>query len=408
MILTEDTLRFIREHADADVHNLALQAAKYKNVDFAEALTQIAGRQVAREKIPSWWRVDSVRYPQRLSLEQCSSEATARYKAMIVEDISPARAETLTDLTGGLGVDCSFLSSAFSKVTYVERQSVLCDLAAHNFLQLGLKHIDVVQANAETYLRGMHRADWIFIDPARRDSHGEKTVAIADCEPDVQKLEPLLLEKARWVLVKLSPMLDLSLALQHLSRVQEAHIVSVNNECKELLLLLGHEALPKDDVRLCCINLLVKKGSTLPESMQRFVFTRAEEQQASCVYATYPETYLYEPNASLLKAGAFRSVASRYGVKKLHPSSHLYTSETCVKDFPGRKFRVEACCTFGKKELKSLLKEMSKANLSVRNFPLSVAELRKKLKLSEGGEDYLFATTLSDGSHVLIHCRKAD
>lgn len=235
MELNDETLRFIREHCKDDVRNLALQAPKYPGVDMPVALTQIAGRQAAAEKIPSWHEEEGILYPRHLSLEQCSSEATARYKASIIPESSSG---TLTDLTGGFGIDCAFLSPKFHHVTYVERQEVLCEIASHNFPLLGLNHIRIENKDGIRHLQEMSSVDWIFIDPARRDGHGGKTVAIADCEPNVAELESLLLEKAQHVMVKLSPMLDLSLAIQDLKHVQEAHIVSVNNECKELFAYL--------------------------------------------------------------------------------------------------------------------------------------------------------------------------
>ena len=322
MELNGETLRFIREHCKDDVRSLALQAPKYPGVDMPVALTQIAGRQAAAEKIPSWHEEEGVLYPRHLSLEQCSSEATARYKASIIPGSSSG---TLTDLTGGFGIDCAFLSPRFHHVTYVERQEVLCEIASHNFPLLGLNHIRIENKDGIRHLQEMSSVDWIFIDPARRDGHGGKTVAIADCEPNVAELESLLLEKAQHVMVKLSPMLDLSLAIQDLKYVQEAHIVSVNNECKELLLILGHNTVAAENIPIHCINLQTKDGRNTKTTGQFFTFTREQEQSSPSEYTDTLDKYLYEPNASILKAGAFRNVACIYKVKKLHPNSHLYT-----------------------------------------------------------------------------------
>lgn len=254
MPLSEATLRFIREHRRDDVRSLALQARKYPTVDMPAAITQIAGRQAAEEKIPSWASRENLLYPIHLSLEQCSSEITARYKAAIITQSSTPHA-TFTDLTGDFGIDCAFLSAQFRQATYVERQETLCEIAAHNFPLLGLKHITVCHQDSVQHLQAMSPVDWIFIDLARRDGHGGKTVAISDCEPDVSAFENLLLEKAQHVLIKLSPMLDLTLALHDMKHVQEAHIVSVGNECKELLLVLGHEeTLPIDGIPIHCIK----------------------------------------------------------------------------------------------------------------------------------------------------------
>ncbi len=392
MQISSETLRFIEENACADVRSLALQAKKYPQVDMAMAVVQIAGRQIAEAKVPSWYRTEGLLYPKHLSMEQCSSEATAIYKAGLVEG------ESFADLTGGFGIDCSFLSRKFKKADYVERQAELCELAKHNFPLLGL-NIGVHNEDGVEYLKQMPPVDCLFLDPARRDGHGGKTVAIADCEPDVSALEDLLVEKAKKVMVKLSPMLDLSLALKHLKYVREVHIVSVNNECKELLLILQKES-TSSDIAIRCEHILNASNH------QSFFFTQEQERTSDCLLATEVGAYLYEPNASILKAGAYRSLTQTYACKKLHASSHLYTSEHFIEDFPGRRFRVEAVSGFGKKELKDFLQGLEKANLTIRNFPSSVADLRKRLKLKEGGEDYLFATTLADESKVLIKCKK--
>ena len=392
MQISSETLRFIEENARADVRSLALQAKKYPQVDMAMAVVQIAGRQIAEAKVPSWYHTEGLLYPKHLSMEQCSSEATAIYKAGLVEG------DSFADLTGGFGIDCSFLSRKFKQADYVERQAELCELAKHNFPLLGLS-IGVHNEDGVEYLKQMQPVDCLFLDPARRDGHGGKTVAIADCEPDVSALEDLLVEKAKKVMVKLSPMLDLSLALKHLKYVREVHIVSVNNECKELLLILQKES-ASSDITIHCEHIVNASEH------QSFSFTQEQERTSDCPLATEVGAYLYEPNASILKAGAYRSLTQTYACKKLHASSHLYTSEQFIEDFPGRRFKVEAVSGFGKKELKEFLQGMEKANLTIRNFPSSVADLRKRLKLKEGGEDYVFATTLADESKVMIKCRK--
>lgn len=414
--LNEATLRFIRLHRTENPRTLALQAGRQADVNLSEALTQIAGWQTAREKVPTWAAAEEVRYPVHLSMEQCSSEATARYKQAVVTRFDDER-RTLVDLTGGFGIDCSFLSRLFEQATYVERQAELCELARHNFPLLGLPHIDVQHCEATDFLDSLTTpADWIFIDPARRDSHGGKTVAIADCTPDIAALEEQLTASARRVLVKLSPMLDLTLALHTLHHVQEAHIVAAGSECKELLLVLSrHTPAPApDEVPIHCIDLTNTELSTInfPLStinyqLSTINFTRNSESAAPCPLADAPEAFLYEPNAALMKAGAFRTLAHRFGLKKLHPNSHLYTGSEYLADFPGRRFCIEAHAGFSKAELKQLLADCRKANLSVRNFPATVADLRKRLKLSEGGDLYLFATTVADGRKLLLRCRKA-
>ena len=392
MQLSEETTSFIKQHAHDDVRALALQAKKYPLVDMPEAVTQISGRQIAAIKLPSWHAVDNLWYPRHLSMEQCSSESTALYKASLV------KGDTLTDLTGGLGIDCSFLSRNFKQTDYVERQEVLCELAQHNFPVLGL-NIRIHHQDGVEYLKEMEPVDCLFLDPARRDGHGGKTIAIADCEPDVSTLESLLVSKSKCVVVKLSPMLDLTLALKTLHTVHQVHVVSLNHECKELLLILQQEPL-EGALQVHCEHIL---SSGIH---QHDVFTLDEERNAFCPMAEEVGNYLYEPNASILKAGAYRSITQHYAVKKLHVNSHLYTSDEAIPNFPGRVFQVEGVSGFGKKELKAFMDRVDKANLTIRNFPSSVADLRKRLKLKEGGDTYLFATTLSNEQKVLVKCRK--
>ncbi len=392
--LSPETLDFIRRHRTDDVHALALQAARHPGIDLPFALQQIAGWQAARHKLPRWAATEGIVYPAHLSMEQCSSEATALFKAGVL-----GTGDSMVDLTGGFGVDCSYLARGFRQAVYVERDAALCDLARHNFPLLGCPHVEVCRAEAEDYLRTMAPADMIYLDPARRDSHGSRTVAIADCTPDVTSLLPLLLQKGACVCVKLSPMLDIAQALHDLPSVEQVFVISVQGECKELLLLLRRPAV-SGQAAFSCVNLT--HGAT-----SCFRFTAGEEREAECRFTPEVRAYLYEPGASLLKAGAFRLPAVRYDMEKLHPNSHLYTSDMLVPDFPGRTFAVESVCTFGKKELKALTSSLERANLTVRNFPASVAELRKRLRLREGGDTYLFATTLADGRKVIVKCKKA-
>ena len=388
------TQEFIRTHVNEDVRALALQAAKYPDVDMSAAVQQIAGYQIASRKIPSWASVEQIRYPRHLSMEQCSSEQTARYKASLI------KGDTLVDLTAGLGVDCSFLARNFKQVTYVERQEELCELAHHNFPLLGLSHITVCKDDACSFLEKMEPVDCIFLDPARRDSRGGKTVALADCEPNVIEMEPLLISKAKTVMIKLSPMLDITSALHDLKYISQIHLVSVQNECKELLLILKSEQ-NNQPVEIHCEQLINKDCSN------HFAFTVEEERNSSNNLADNILEYLYEPDVTLLKAGAYRILSSRFPVYKLHINSHLFTSSQYLSDFPGRHFQVVGVSGFGKKEIKHFLEGVEKANLTVRNFPSTVADLRKRLKLKEGGELYIFATTLWNDEKVLIKCIKA-
>ena len=385
------TQQFIEAHRQDDVKVLALQAKRYPQVDMSFALNQIAGWQTASTKLPSWAALSGIVYPMHLSMEQCSSEPTARYKASLV------KGRTLVDLTGGLGVDCSFLSSNFEQVDYVERQAELAEIAEHNFEVLGLSSkVTVHTGDGVDFLQKMNKVDVIYLDPARRDNHGGKVVSIADCEPDVSRLEDLLLQKADTVLIKLSPMLDVKLAFQTLHHVQAVHIIAVNNECKELLLLLSKTThLDLEEIPFFCVNI-GKSGET-----QCFLFTGARESKAVVRYSD-PESFLYEPNAAIMKTQGFKVLTERFPVKKLQNNSHLYTSSEWIPEFPGRKFQIQEFSGLGKKELKSFLDGLTQANLTVRNFPMTVADLRKRLKIKEGGEYYLFATTLQDNRKVLI------
>ena len=426
MPLSQDTLRFIREHRRDDVRSLALQARRYPSVDMPAAITQISGWQIAKEKIPAWAENEHILYPAHLSLEQCSSQATAQYKAEIITNLlhteqehpaqnsTPASAGTFTDLTGGFGIDCAFLSSRFGHATYVERQETLCQIAAHNFPVLGLNHISVCHADSVCHLQEMEPVDCIFIDPARRDGHGGKTVAIGDCEPDIAALEELLLRKARHVLVKLSPMLDLTLALNDLKHVREAHIVSVGNECKELLLVLDRGS--HDAVRVICVNDgdvfgYVHDMKTGADS-DGVVLAAAGEKGSQGGPAEPPHAapeqprHLYEPNASLMKGGCFALLEDHYGMRQIGPNSHLLISGTPAPQFPGRGFVIETIAGMGKKELKRALAGVDRANIAVRNFPLTAVQLRRKLKLADGGDVYLFGTTSVDGRHVIVRTVK--
>ena len=378
-----DTRQFIEEHLNDDVHELALKHSNAK-VDMALALRQIEARQLLRKKVPSWSSNPELLFPAHLSIEQCSSEATALYKASLLQG------ERFADLTGGLGVDCFFISQNFRHTNYVELNPELCELAKHNFGVFG-SEIVVNNESSEAFLNRCTPLDCIFLDPARRDSHGRKTVSIADCTPNVSELQDLLLQKARRVLVKLSPMLDISQALKELHHVKEIHVVAVGNECKELLFLLELDF--KDEPLFTCVNL---ETPQTPVS-----FTLEEERVATLQLAKEVGRYLYEPNAALMKGGCFKLLSQRFDVQKLHRNSHLYTSEKLIENFPGRIFEINDWAIYGKKA-KALLDGIDKASIAVRNFPMTVAELRKKLKIGDGDKVFLFATTMSNERFIIL------
>ena len=383
--VNQSTLDYIRQHADEDVRQLALRGHKCLDVDLQYALEQIAGRQKARTKLPSWAAIDGIVYPPHLSMEQCSSEATARYKASIA-----GKGALFVDLTAGFGVDMALISQGFQKAVHVERQPQLCAISSENLRLLGLNHIEVVCGDGVAYLHTMRHADLLFIDPARRDVHGGRTYDISDCTPNVLEILDEMLEKADRVMIKLSPMLDWRKAVADLGKVNEVHIISVDNECKELLLILSKTKKP---LRVFCVNndecFEVVEGISsqprpLPQDMR----------------------YLYEPNASVMKAGCFALIEQRFGVVQLERNSHLFVSDKEILGFPGRQFLIEKRTSMNKRELKATLADVDQANITVRNFPMSVAELRKRLKLKEGGDVYIFATTISDEGHQLLVCRK--
>ena len=505
-IMNQATQDFIRQHQDEDVRQLAFLGSKYPEVNMPFALDQIRGRKMAHVKLPRWASIEGIIYPPHISMEQCSSEQTALYKAELAarllglsvsssenekecdkasnshfskicefasegavysefaknEDtckkqqiltecdkyVNKSEGEPneedfseeieFVDLTGGFGVDFSYIASRLGvKSMYVERQAHLCEVAKENFERLGLKNVSVKNGDGIEVLHSFHSKKnaasdslgiteeqsqsllktnfglkLIFIDPARRDDAGNKVVSLKDCTPDVTVLQEEMLSKADYVIIKLSPMLDWHRAVSELSHVREVHIISVNNECKELLLVLSArnmgdmEASSADgevkhagNLRIYCIN-----------DAQSFVCEELdmEASQVKIAPSTLEEMqYLYEPNASLMKAGCFGVLSERYDARMLSKNSHLFVSREPIAAFPGRSFRIIAVSSFNKKELKRHLSGITKANIATRNFPLSVAELRKRLKLKDGGETYIFATTLSDESHVLVITEKA-
>lgn len=495
-IMNQATLDFIRQHQDDDVRQLAFLGSKYPEVDMPFALDQIRGRKMARVKLPRWASIDGIIYPPHISMEQCSSEQTALYKAELAArllGLSPSSSENgeekemesenasnlhlseicefagkgavdsefakneatckkqqiltesaenvneikeephkgdfseetgFVDLTGGFGVDFSYIASRLGvKSMYVERQAHLCEVAKENFGRLGLKNaivkngdgievlhsfaskkeaaasdsLGITEDQSQSLLKTNLGLKLIFIDPARRDDAGNKVVSLKDCTPDVTLLQEEMLSKADYVIIKLSPMLDWHRAVSELNCVQEVHVISVNNECKELLLVLS--ARNMGNLRIYCVN-----------DAQSFVCEESDMESSSVKIAPFTleeMLYLYEPNASLMKAGCFGVLSERYDARMLSKNSHLFVSQAPIEAFPGRSFRIIAISSFNKKELKRHLSGITKANIATRNFPLSVAELRKRLKLKDGGETYIFATTLSDESHVLMITEKA-
>ena len=393
----EKTIRFVGEHREEDVRALALQARHEDGIDLPWALDQIQGWQTARRKLPTWAAIDGMVYPPHLSMEQCSSEQTARHKCHIVDTLPTGSHETLIDLTGGFGVDFSYLASRAKRAVYVERQEHLCEVARHNFGLLGLDHASIIHAQAEDVLRELDTdpaTTLIYLDPARRDSNSSRTYAITDCTPNVLELKEQLLKAADHVLIKLSPMLDWHKAVNDLgNRVSEVHIVSVSNECKELLMLLSadHEG----DPTIHCIN-----------DNQSLAFTPNKDAQPLLIADDAHAACLYEPNASVMKAGCFEVLTSRYPVKAVARDSHLFLSDDVIMDFPGRGFAIDAVTTMNKKELNRAMSGITRANVATRNFPMSARQLQQRLGLKDGGDCYIFGTTTAAGQRVLYICHK--
>ena len=415
MNISEATIDFVCRHANDDVRKLALSAKRAEGLDLSFALDQIAGRQKARTKLPSWYalaalgeRVDEAHFlvfPPHISMEQCSSEQTAKYKKRILDRLLPSildhpwsRNAHFIDITGGFGVDFSFLAQGFAEATYVERQEHLCEIARHNFPLLGLPQTNVVCKELDSplqlpSLRAALQETIVFIDPARRDTNGNRTYAIGDCTPNILDFIGELLNRTAVVMVKLSPMLDWHQTVEDINRasgsgnaVREVHIVSTQNECKELLLVLSERY--ESELEVYCVN-----------DDDVFVFTPGKANAA--ISESRSTEKLYVPNASVMKAGCFPEIETRFGIRQIGKNSHLFIGSEDIVGFPGRVFNILSVTTMNKKELKSALAGIDRANISVRNFPLSPEQLRKRLKIKDGGDIYLFATTTDEEEHVI-------
>ena len=445
----ESTRAFVRQHRTDDVRQLALQNSGKAVVNLPFVLDQIAGWQMARTKLPAYAAHEGIVYPPHLNMEQCSSEATARYKAALVSRLLAADVAhtmpaddvahtmpadkvaetTLVDLTGGFGIDFSFLAPLFGKAVYVERNENLCAIARHNFNCLGLTHFEAINADGVAYLQqrvtepadSSHRLI-VFIDPARRDANGHKVFGIEDCTPDVLALKDRLMAVASCVLLKLSPMLDWHAAARAFRPYcREVHIVSVANECKELLLVLTPSVATDDaasSIRLVCANDAEIFEQTVsfdltPSNTSSLIGAGAAEYRTAEVNYEPPSidalvgAVLCVPNASIMKAGVFSALSHAFGVTAVDRDSHLFIGRQALKGFPGKRFRILGITTLNKRELRQHLSGMTQANIAVRNFPLSVAELRKRLKLKDGGSYYLFATTMQ-GRHIIFITQPAD
>ncbi len=393
--MTPALMAFIQAHLSDDPDRLLLSASRYPEIDMPFVVAQITARRQIKEKLPTWYQQEQLLFPAKIAAEQCSSEQTALYKQQLVTE-----EDTLCDLTGGLGIDSYYFSRRVKQVYYIERFPSYCEVARANMATLGARNVAVLEGDSTQWLDQLPAIDVFYVDPARRGEGNKRMFALSDCEPDLTQLLPRLLAKAPRVIAKLSPMADLRQTLALLPTTQAIHILSVKNECKELLFVIGRE--PRESaVPIHCVHLTKQAASD-----ECFVCSLEAEQQAASHLATTLRRYLYEPNASVLKAGAFKQVACQFPVEKLQVSSHLYTSDYYLDRFPGRRFEVDEVIPFHSKSCKQLAGQSLQANVTTRNFPLTVEALRKKCRIREGGDIYLFATTGPKEEKLLIRTHK--
>lgn len=380
---------FINKNLGTDISSLLLKGTQFDSVSTKELVEQIEAKKKCSKKLPTWFKTKSIYYPNKLNIEQTSSEITAQYKANLVHGNS------LIDLTGGFGVDCFFFAKKIDKVIHCEVDDNLSKIATHNYKILGIKNIDICTQNGLDYLQKLNRKfDWIYIDPSRRNEAKNKVFFLSDCSPDIPKNLELIFKYSDTILIKTSPLLDLTIGIHELKFVKEIHIVAVKNEVKELLWILEKEY--KNEVNIKTINIKNDENET-------FYFTLNDEKESITNFST-PKKYLYEPNSALLKSGAFNIISKRLKVSKLHKHSHLYTSNELI-NFPGRSFKIENILPYNKKMIRKYLKN-KKVNVSTRNFPETVAQIRKKLSLKDGGYFYLFFTTNIKNDKIVIICVK--
>jgi hypothetical protein len=382
---------FIAAHQGDDPAELLLHASKYPGIDIRFAAEQIAARKSIRDKLPTWADNPRLIFPSKIAAEQCSSEITAAYKRLLIND-----ADRVCDLTGGLGADSFYLAQRASQLTYIDRNSDCCRAAAYNFRLLGLTNINVIEGDAETILPQLPETDLFYIDPDRRPREGQRIINPDDCRPKLTSLLPKLLKLAPKVIAKLSPMVDVDRMIELLPGTTELHILAVRNECKELIAVVEN--------RQACASPPVSCINFTAAGTESFVFDRQDEKSMRIIHSPCIKRYLYEPNAAILKAGAFKSI-TRLGVEKLHPDSHCYTSDSLVPDFPGRSFIVDDLIPFSSSVCRTIRKEIPQANISVRNFPLSAEALRQRTGIADGGNLYLIATTLLTEKKVLVKLR---
>lgn len=389
-LLNIDIQEFINNNLDHNISCLLLKGIPFETIDSKLVIEQIEAKKRCKKKLPTWFNTKNIYFPNKLNIEQTSSETSARYKANLISG------NHIIDLTGGFGIDSYYFSKQIKNVIHCEINSELSRVVKHNFEALHISNITCLNENGIEALKRINQPfDWIYIDPSRRDTLKQKVFLLADCEPNIKTSQSLFLKYAKNVMIKTSPLLDLSATLLDLKYIKEIHIVAINNEVKELLWVLERDF--KGDVIVKTVNL--KKTNS-----QYFNFNFKDEPEAQSTYSK-PLTYLYEPNSAVLKSGSFNSISKILNISKIHKHSHLYTSETLL-DFPGRRFKIEKVLSFNKKAFSK--EKITKANITIRNFPISVNDIRKKLKVKDGGNIYLFFTTDINNSKIIITCSKVN
>ncbi|WBX74672.1 class I SAM-dependent methyltransferase [Tenacibaculum pacificus] len=387
-ILHKEPQEFIDKNLNSDITKLILKGSPFDTISIQELSNQIISKQKSKTKLPTWFAKKNIYYPDKISIEQTSSEATAIYKSGLVSG------KSLIDITGGFGIDTFYFSKKFEQVIHAEINENISEIVSHNYKQLEVNNIKTIAVNGLDYLKkSTQKFDCIYVDPSRRDEIKGKVFLLKDCLPNVPENLDFLFEKSDTILIKNSPMLDITATLNELKFVKEIHVIAVNNEVKELLFLLKKES--NQIIEIKTVNLL-------KYNKQSFNFYLNNKIKKECLP---PINFLYEPNASILKSGGFNEVSNSYDVHKLHKHSHLYSSEKIISDFPGRTFKIIEVYPYNKKKIKKVL-TMLKANITTRNFPKSVAQIRTETKLKDGGDTYLFFTTNSDNELIVIQCSK--
>lgn len=386
-MFTKENIDFINENENKSIAALALLLSKKPELDKNFILNQINGRQKAKNKLPEFFKAENIIFPPSRAMEQCSSEETAIYKNQLVSG------KNLLDLTGGFGIDSYYFSKNFENITYVEQNEDLVEIAEHNFKQLNVSNIQIQSVSSEQFLVNNQKYfDVVYIDPDRRNEH-QRLYQLLDCSPNVLQMLPQLFKITDKVLIKTSPFLDISKTIAELGLVEKCVVVAVKNECKEVLYLLSQPSTMPP--KIIAVNL----GSEQAE----LTFNFQQEKKEKVVFSS-PLNYLYEPNAAIMKSGAFNAIAEKYKVKKIAPQSHLYTSKELVIDFPGRMFKVSFCCSYNLKEFAK--SEIKNASVTLRNFPDSIEKLKKKLRFKDGGSAYLFGTRDVKNQPIIIVVEK--